>query len=597
MKYQNETCALTNQTPSKMLFRLILYSILISISLAISLPDPIISETRARIYSYKNHPTPTKFLDYKLNGTYHGYKIDYNGEINDELMFSFVFNQKTNNLWTNAWEDGGESGTYKHDNKHNGRIWLQFDDSITTTSSVACTSIITTASSRYLWLSCWYGGDTDAEPEFLHSSNVNDLFLVPPHVRPFILWQSESNTWVPDLTVSMVDVSRTSLFNKSPTKLREIEVTATATNANFVSDSNCNLIDIVIITNGAGDNNSLEENSISMKIKTCHSQDSRSFAIDIGMQLNSKKTLHLLNIGKHPPLHLYDAYTGEEIEEIKEIKENNNNNDNNLNERNVIMVVFADEPFIWPGIEKGFSRPFNINMRPPTPTGWERAIPSSLIKLNLITVSLQPRLFHLEGLMGNKTASMFKQTLLNGRKNENLLKVDDSLYSPSRVSSGSLFVSYEIKEYFSDFFNLILSVAKAMHLPTTQVLQLVHYNQFGKFSHHYDAPFEFIDTEERGRLLTLFMYMNNANGSTNFPFANLNNKIDTRFNIKNLQTCQYGVNITSKKLHSTLWYNLRPSDLQVDPWSYHGACQVQNIEGKFGANLWFQLLPEVFLKK
>ena len=81
MKYENETCALTNQTPSKMLFRLILYSILISISLAISLPDPIISETRARIYSYKIHPTPTKFLDYKLNGTYHGYKIDYNGEL------------------------------------------------------------------------------------------------------------------------------------------------------------------------------------------------------------------------------------------------------------------------------------------------------------------------------------------------------------------------------------------------------------------------------------------------------------------------------------------------------------------------------------
>lgn len=128
---------------------------------------------------------------------------------------------------------------------------------------------------------------------------MNDLFLVPPHVRPFILWQSESNTWVPDLTVSMVDVSRTSLFNKSPTKLREIEVTAT--NANVDSESNCNLIDVVVITNGAGDNNSLEENSISMKIKTCRSQDSRSFAIDIGMQLNSKKTLHLLNIGKHPP--------------------------------------------------------------------------------------------------------------------------------------------------------------------------------------------------------------------------------------------------------------------------------------------------------
>jgi hypothetical protein len=42
-----------------------------------------------------------------------------------------------------------------------------------------------------------------------------------------------------------------------------------------------------------------------------------------------------------------------------------------------------------------------------------------------------------------------------------------------------------------------------------------------------------------------------------------------------------------------MWYNLRPSDLKRDPFSYHGGCSTNMGNYKLGANVWFHLPKEI----
>ena len=94
--------------------------------------------------------------------------------------------------------------------------------------------------------------------------------------------------------------------------------------------------------------------------------------------------------------------------------------------------------------------------------------------------------------------------------------------------------------------------------------------------------------------MTLFIYLNNATGSTNFPFSE-ETSMRNRYDVDLLRQCHYGTNVQPQESRSLLWYNLRPSDLRRDPWSYHGACKVNSKDGKEAMNVWFQLPSSVMM--
>jgi hypothetical protein len=548
------------------------------------LPKWVVEETLHRI----THPPkgrPTMFLDHDLDGSFHGYSIGTDKRFGEQIV-SFVFNHRTSTFWTNAWEQEGQSGTFVRERESNGKLWLH----VSSSAVVGCTAIVVVppppssakikrSKSRRVWLSCFFGHSM--APSFLSSFNVGQLATVPPHVRPFALWRAKE-AHIPATTISMLDVSNASNIHievqrGSSDWSSDIMVTTTTE----APDNTLCRLDMYVIPNGAGDSNSIAQSGRTVTItKHCPQQPTQEdIAKELCTALNQiqRCTTLLLKTGLHRgvPLQLYDAYSGNQIWDLPLIRATA-----------VIMVVFLDEPYMWPGIQVGHQRLFKTD--------------SHGLNLTLTTISLRPRLFELEGLLRSNDT---QQLRAEQRQRQHLL-VDDFLQSPARISTGSLLTSIQMEKALPTFQSLLDDLSLTLHLPHYQeltsprVLQFVQYEQHGKFAHHYDVPFEPEDcysySEERGRLLTLFIYLNNATGSTNFPFSE-ETSMRNRYDVDLLRQCHYGTNVQPQESRSLLWYNLRPSDLRRDPWSYHGACKVNSQDGKEAMNVWFQLPSSVMM--
>ena len=589
----------------------------------------IINETRARILSYQSGKRKTQFLTYVPHGSFHGYSMLLENKYDLDRIVTFVFNRDSSRVWTNAWEDGGEYANYEM--SENGKLWIH----LSLGTSIACTAIVVkppkkNQKSRRLWLSCYYGGNSQKKKiyAFLNTSNVNDIMIVPPHIRPFALWRS-SLRHVPKDTITIAEVSLdyNDFTIDSGMEIENIvevngEVDEEVKEENLQENNrapSCQ-VNILVLSNGAGDENSIELNQKPMTVNNCpNPSDDQivNIAISIGYQLNKNRTDSIIQEegGDVAPLQLYNAYTGIQQWDLSGLDDGDDHSAPQL-----LMAVFQDEPFIWPGIHINYTR---------------TVLTDSNEFINITTISLRPRLFQIQGFITNESLNALREHCMKRKQNNSRLDpdedsssndqeamtvnhlftdllVDHYLFSPSRVSSGLLYVTNQIKLALPSFSNLLLNTKDSLHLPqydsisSPHVLQLVHYPPNGRFAHHYDTisdPYD-LEREERGRLLTMFMYLNNVenDGHTNFPFTfnnddgstnDIQEQLKQSYNVDSIRKCKYGINIQPKEKTSIMWYNLRPSDLKRDPFSYHGGCSTNMGNYKLGANVWFHLPKEI----
>lgn len=259
-----------------------------------------------------------------------------------------------------------------------------------------------------------------------------------------------------------------------------------------------------------------------------------------------------------------------------------------------LHLVLPHELWQWPGIEIGHRQLLQ---------DWSSA-PGVRDHAPLVmeTLSLKPKIFHLEGILSEEEADEVVRVGLDGLRRSGL-GLDGGKTNDQRTSTSSSIPGARIsKDFRWRAFDLVRINYRE---PMQDGFQLVRYLKGQFFRQHTDTfgnspakprtdedPERWADRRYKqliDRYATLFLYLNDVpeGGETVFPKAvppssELQARDGDHFG---MAECAKGLAVRPRKAQGVLFYDMLPEQ-ELDALSLHGGCPPPQDQEKFGANFW-----------